>query len=195
VSLSIVAVTFGVVFLAELPDKTMIASILLASRHRPLPVWVGTASAMVVNSAVAVAAGRLLALAPPRVVDAVVAAILAGTAAYLLVGRESTQEREGEEYAGRLRSNRRVALSAFAIVVLAELGDVTQLLTANLAAHYRDPWSVFVGATAALVSVASIGVFTGRRLVRVLPLATIRKAAGAVLGGFAVYAAVKAATG
>jgi putative Ca2+/H+ antiporter (TMEM165/GDT1 family) len=195
VSLSIVAVTFGVVFLAELPDKTMIASILLASRHRPLPVWVGSASAMVVNSAVAVAAGRLLALAPHRVVDAVVAVILAGTAVYLLVGREATQEREGEKYAGRLRSDRRVALSAFAIVVLAELGDVTQLLTANLAAHYRDPWSVFVGATVALVSVTSIGVFTGRRLVRVLPLATIRKAAGAVLGGFAVYAAVKAATG
>jgi len=195
VSLSIVAVTFGVVFLAELPDKTMIASILLASRHRPLPVWVGSASAMVVNSAVAVAAGRLLALAPARVVDAVVAVILAATAVYLLVGREAAQEREGAQYAGRLRSDRRVALSAFAIVVLAELGDVTQLLTANLAAHYRDPWSVFVGATAALVSVTSIGVFTGRRLVRVLPLATIRKAAGAVLGGFAVYAAVKAATG
>ena len=194
-SLSIVAVTFGVVFLAELPDKTMIASILLASRHRPLPVWVGSASAMVVNSAVAVAAGRLLALAPARVVDAVVAVILAATAVYLLVGREAAQEREGAQYAGRLRSDRRVALSAFAIVVLAELGDVTQLLTANLAAHYRDPWSVFVGATAALVSVTSIGVFTGRRLVRVLPLATIRKAAGAVLGGFAVYAAVKAATG
>lgn len=194
-SLSIVAVTFGIVFLAELPDKTMIASILLGSRHRPLPVWVGCAAAMVVNSAVAVAAGRLLALAPPRVVDAVVAAVLAGTALYLVLGGEATQEREGEEYAGRMRTDRRVALSAFVIVVLAELGDVTQLLTANLAAHYRDPWSVFVGATAALVIVTSIGVFTGRTLVRVVPLAAIRKAAGAVLGAFAVYAAVKAATG
>ncbi len=194
-SLQVVAVTFGVVFLAELPDKTMIASILLASRHRALPVWVGTASAMVVNSAVAVAAGRLLALAPPRAVDAVVAAVLAGTAVYLVLGKETTQEREGAQYAGRLRSDHRVALGAFAVVVLAELGDVTQLLTANLAAHYRDPWSVFVGSAAALVVVTSIGVFTGRRLVRVLPLHSIRKAAGVVLGGFALYAAVKAATG
>lgn len=194
-SLSIVAVTFGVVFLAELPDKTMIAAILLGSRHRPVPVWVGCAAAMVVNSAIAVAAGRLLALAPPRVVDAVVAAVLAASAVYLVLAKEATQEREGEEFAKRLRSDRRVALGAFAVVVLAELGDVTQVLTANLAAHYRDPWSVFVGAAAALVIVTSIGVFTGRTLIRVVPLAAIRKAAGAVLGGFAVYAAVKAATG
>jgi putative Ca2+/H+ antiporter (TMEM165/GDT1 family) len=195
VSLSVVAVTFGLIFLAELPDKTMIASILLASRYRTLPVWVGTAAAMVVNSAVAVAAGRLLALAPQRAVDAVVAAVLAGTALYLVLGTESAQERGGQEYAGRLQRDRRVALGAFAVVVLAELGDVTQLLTANLAAHYRDPWSVFAGAAAALVAVTTIGVLTGSTLVGVVPLAAIRKAAGALVGGFAVYEAVKAATG
>ncbi|HTZ08186.1 MAG TPA: TMEM165/GDT1 family protein, partial [Acidimicrobiales bacterium] len=71
-SASVLALTFGLVFVAELPDKTMIASLVLASRHRALPVWVGASSAMVLNTAVAVGAGRLLALLPHRVVEGVV---------------------------------------------------------------------------------------------------------------------------
>ncbi|HLX89926.1 MAG TPA: TMEM165/GDT1 family protein [Acidimicrobiales bacterium] len=194
-SLTVVAVTFGIIFLAELPDKTMIASIVLASRHRPLPVWVGTASAMVVNSAIAVLAGRLLALLPHRAVDVVVAVGFAGGALYLLLVRESTEEAEGEETAERVRSNRRVALSSFGVIVLAEMGDVTQILTANLSAHYRQPWSVFTGSAVALVMVTTIGVVGGRALVRVLPLAVIRKAAGVVLTGFTVYGVVEAVRG
>lgn len=192
-SLVVIAVTFGIIFLAELPDKTMIAAIFLASRHRPLPVWVGAASAMVLNSALAVLAGRLLTLLPHRVVGSVVAALFVAGALYLLLGRETTEEREGEDVAARVHSDRRVALSAFVVIVVAELGDITQILTANLAAHYRQPWSVFVGSTVALVGVTTIGVVSGRALVRVLPLQTIRRAAGVVLAGFAVYAAIEAA--
>lgn len=194
-SLVVVAVTFGLVFVAELPDKTMVASIVLASRYRPWPVWIGTASAMVVNSAVAVAAGRLLTLLPHRAVEAVVAALFAGGAVYLLVTRESAEEHQGEETAAKVTSSHRVALTSFAVVVLAEMGDITQVLTANLAAHYRQPWAVFTGATVALVLVTGIGVLGGRALLRVLPLDAIRKAAGVLLVGFALYAGVKAATG
>ena len=77
---------------------------------------------------------------------------------------------------------------------MAELGDLTQVLTANLAAHYHQPWSVFLGACLALVTVVGIGVVSGRALLRVLPLGVIRKAAGLILAGFAVYSAVAAAT-
>jgi putative Ca2+/H+ antiporter (TMEM165/GDT1 family) len=194
VSLSAVAVTFGLVFVAELPDKTMIASIVMASRYRALAVWVGTTAAMVLNAAVAVALGRLLALAPRRAVDAVVAALLTAGALWLFFGPESSAERSGERYAGRLHSDRRVALASFAVVVAAETGDITQILTANLAAHFRQPVAVFTGAAAALVVVASIGVVAGRSLVRVVPLAVIRKVAGVLLEAFALYSALKAAT-
>jgi putative Ca2+/H+ antiporter (TMEM165/GDT1 family) len=195
VHLSVVAVTFGLIFVAELPDKTMIASVVMAGRYRPLAVWVGAAVAMLVNSAVAVAAGRVLALLPHRVVDAVVAALVAAGALYLLLSKESTQEREGAETADRARRFHRVAAGAFVVIVLAEIGDITQVLTANLAAHYRDPWSVLIGSAAALVLVVSIGVIAGQRIVRVHPLSVIRKTGGVLLGGFAVYSAVKAATG
>jgi len=66
-------------------------------------------------------------------------------------------------------------------------------LTANLAAHYRQPWSVFVGSSAALVTVVGVGVVSGRALLRVLPLEVIRKTAGVILVGFAIYSAVSAA--
>jgi putative Ca2+/H+ antiporter (TMEM165/GDT1 family) len=194
VNLSILAITFGLIFVAELPDKTMIAAIVLSSRYRPLPVWIGAAVAMVVNSAVAVLAGRLLELLPHRWVQAVVAALFAGGALYLLLVNEDVEKHVGEEEADSVRSDRRVALGAFTVIVVAELGDLTQILTANLVARYHSPWSVFVGSSAALVTVMGVGVVGGRVLLRVLPLSTIRKVAGVVLSGFAIFSAVQAAT-
>jgi putative Ca2+/H+ antiporter (TMEM165/GDT1 family) len=192
---SVLAITFGLIFVAELPDKTMIATIVMASRYRPLPVWIGAAAAMIVNSAVAVLAGRLLELLPHRWVEAVVAVLFAGGSVYLIFVNESAEARQGQEEADQVRSGRRVALGAFTVIVVAELGDLTQILTANLVARYHNPLSVFVGSAAALVSVMGLGVIGGRVLLRVLPLSTIRKVAGFILAGFAIFTAVQAATG
>jgi putative Ca2+/H+ antiporter (TMEM165/GDT1 family) len=195
VNLGVVALTFGIIFVAELPDKTMIATIVLSSRHRALPVFVGSGTAMVVNSAVAVGAGRLLELLPHRAVETVVAVLFAAGALYLLLTAEAAAEQEGEQEAGKVMTNRRVALATFGVIIVAELGDLTQILTANLAARYHQPWSVFVGSAVALVAVMGIGVVGGRALLKVLPLRIIRKIAGVVLAGFAVYTAVSVARG
>jgi putative Ca2+/H+ antiporter (TMEM165/GDT1 family) len=192
-SLLVVAVTFGVIFVAELPDKTMIATVVLSSRYRPLPVWAGAAMGMVVNSAVAVGAGRLLELLPHRALEAIVATLFAAGALYLFLTRESSEEHHGETEAAKVRANWHIVLASAAVIVVAELGDLTQILTANLAAHYRQPWSVFVGSSAALVTVVGVGVVSGRALLRVLPLEVIRKTAGVILVGFAIYSAVSAA--
>jgi putative Ca2+/H+ antiporter (TMEM165/GDT1 family) len=79
---------------------------------------------------------------------------------------------------------------AFVVIFVGEFGDLTQILTANLAAKYHQPVAVFVGAFAGLASVAALGAFGGRALLRVLPLAVIRKAGGVLLAGFAVYSLV-----
>lgn len=139
-SLLVVAVTFGVIFVAELPDKTMVATVVLSSRYRPLPVWAGAAMGMVVNSAVAVGAGRLLELLPHRVLEAIVATLFAAGALYLFLTRESSEEHHGETEAAKVRANWHIVLASAAVIVVAELGDLTQILTANLAAHYRQPW-------------------------------------------------------
>jgi len=194
VNVSIILITFGLIFVAELPDKTMIATIVLSSRYRPLPVWIGAALAMVVNAAVAVLAGRLLELFPHRGVGAGWGAPFPGGSLYLLLVREEVETRVGEEKAEKVRSGGRIALGAFTVIVVAELGDLTQILTANLVARYHSPWSVFVGSASALVTVMGVGVIGGRVLLRVLPLATIRRVAGVVLAGFAIFSAVQAAT-
>ena len=193
-SLSVAAVCFGIIFVAELPDKTMIATIVLASRYPPLPVWIGAALAMVFNTTVAVVAGRLLELLPHRVVEGVVAGLFAAGAIYLLLTGEAEEQDAGAREAARLQSDRRVVLGAFSVIVVAELGDLTQILTANLTARYHDPWAVFAGSATALVAVVGVGVVGGRALLRVLPLTTIRRVAGLILAGFAVYSVVSAAT-
>jgi putative Ca2+/H+ antiporter (TMEM165/GDT1 family) len=181
---------FALIFVAELPDKTMIATLILGSRYRPVLVWIGATAAFAVHVTLAVLAGRLLALLPHRWVEGVTALLFAGGAAYLLLVSEDEEEVEGAAEAEEAPAGLRPIATAFVVILVGEFGDLTQILTANLAAKYHQPVSVFIGAFAALASVAAIGSFGGRALLRVLPLAIIRKAGGVLLAGFAVYTLV-----
>ena len=188
--LGVVLGVFALIFVAELPDKTMIATLIMGSRSRPLLVWIGVTAAFGVHAAIAVLAGGLLALLPHAWVEGVTALLFAGGAAYLLLVSEEEEEEEGEEEADDAPQGLRPIATAFVVIFIGEFGDLTQILTANLAAKYHDPLSVFIGAFAALAAVGALGAFGGRALLRVLPLAVIRKAGGVLLAGFAVYTLV-----
>jgi len=194
VNLGVAAAVFPVLFLGELPDKTMFASLVLAARGRPGAVWVGAAAAFAVHVAIAVALGGLLALAPRRVVDAVAAAMFLGGAVYAFRTTPAEEAAVAGQEVARAPRWRHSALTAFGVIFLAEWGDLTQVLTANLAARYRDPLSVAVGALAALWLVAGIAVAGGRLLTR-LPLGLVRRVTAAVLLALAAIAALDAATG
>ncbi len=181
---------FALVFLAELPDKTMIATLIMGGRYRPVLVWIGATGAFAVHAAIAVAAGRLLALLPHAWVEGVTACLFAGGAVYLLVVPEKEQERAGEQQADAAPRGLRPIATAFLVIFVGEFGDLTQILTANLAARYHQPASVFVGALAALATVAALGAFGGRALLRVVPLQLVRRIGGVLLAGFAVYSIV-----
>lgn len=154
--LAVAVTTFALVIPAELPDKTFVSCLVLSSRHRPLPVWVGACSALVLQSAVAVVAGGLISLLPKLAVRSLVAALFLGGAVYLLVTTEHAEQERAEQLASgeersladRRSSFWRVTAITFGVVALAEFGDITQVLIANLAAHYRDRAAVFAGATA-----------------------------------------------
>jgi putative Ca2+/H+ antiporter (TMEM165/GDT1 family) len=165
---------FGVIFVAELPDKTALAALALATRHRPVPVLLGAASALTIQSAVAVGAGQLVSLLPPRPVH-IVAGLLFLVSAVLMWRRREEDEEVGDRDApGFWRSTWLV----FGIVFIAEWGDLTQLATAALAARYHAPVIVFAGATLALWAVAAIAVFVGHRAGKLLdPRRTARIAA------------------
>jgi Ca2+/H+ antiporter, TMEM165/GDT1 family len=190
VQLSVVLTVFAIIFVAELPDKTMIATLIMGSRYRPVLVWLGATLAFGVHAALAVAVGRLLELLPHRWVEAVTALLFAAGAAYLLMVPEKEAEKEGEAEADTARKGLRTATLAFVVIFIGEFGDLTQILTANLAAKYHQPVAVLVGAFAALAGVAAVGAFGGKALLRVLPLAVIRKAGGVMLAGFAIYSLV-----
>ena len=178
---------FALIFVAELPDKTMIAMLVLGSRSRPALVWAGSTVAFAVHVTVAVLVGHALALLPRTWVLGVSAALFGAGAVYLLLVPERTEEERGEREAQRARSAINVAGGAFVVILVGEFGDLTQLLTANLAARSHDPLSVGVGAFVALAAVAAVAAFGGRAMLRVLPLAVIRRAGGVILLGFAAY--------
>lgn len=192
-SLAIAATVFAVIFLSELPDKTALASLILGSRYRPLYVFAGVAAAFAVHVGLAIAAGSLLSLLPHRPLEIIVAVLFALGAVLLLRGRREEGGDEHVELHGREPSFWRVAWTSFAVILVAEFGDLTQIATASLAARYHDPLSVGIGAVLALWTVAALAIAGGRSLLKVIPLTWITRIAAAimlVLAGVSLAAAV-----
>ncbi|HWF42241.1 MAG TPA: TMEM165/GDT1 family protein [Acidothermaceae bacterium] len=199
-SLAVAAIAFGVVFLAELPDKSMIASLVLGTRFRPLYVWVGAAAAFAVHVVIAVAAGGVLALLPHRLVEGIVAVLFLAGAATLLFGSESNEEEAGLDEGGNVvdipvPTLRRVASVSFVVIFVGEWGDITQIATANLAAKYHDPIGVGIGALLGLWTVVAIGVVAGSKLVERVPLVLVRRITGLILAALGVVSTIAAIRG
>ncbi len=192
-NLAVIATVFPVIFLGELPDKTMFASLLLAAKGRPLAVWGGASAAFAVHVVIAVAIGGAISLVPHRYVDGLAALLFLAGAVLALRDTEEKEEGEAEEVLSKV-SGRRYAAAAFGVIFLAEWGDLTQVLTATMAARYHSPLSVGAGAFAALVLVAALAVAAGKQLSRV-PVKLVRRITAAVLVILAVVAGVAAVTG
>jgi Ca2+/H+ antiporter, TMEM165/GDT1 family len=191
-----VAATFGTIFVAELPDKTMLATIVLSARFkRPVAVWIGAALALTAQMVIAVVAGRLLDLLPDRPVKAAVAILFATGAVVLWRSSDELVDEadlaEDPAVVARRLPAWRVSATVLGVVFLAEWGDLTQLATASLAS-IGEALSVFAGATAAMVTAAAIGVIAGQSLLRVLPERLLRKIAAVIFAFLAVLAAVAA---
>ncbi|MFC1410024.1 TMEM165/GDT1 family protein [Streptacidiphilus sp. N1-12] len=193
-SITVAAITFGIIFLAELPDKTALASLVLGTRYRASYVFTGIAAAFAVQAALAIAAGSLLALLPHRWVEAVVGLLFLGGAAMLLLQKDEEEE-EGAVKTPKSTGFWRVAGTGFVMVLIAEFGDLTQIATANLAAKYSDPLSVFLGSWLALCAVAGIAIVGGQKLMKHVPLRVITKVAAAVMAVMAVVSLFGAIAG
>jgi Ca2+/H+ antiporter, TMEM165/GDT1 family len=195
--LAVIGIALVVTFLAELPDKTMFASLILGTRYRPLWVWLGAAAAFTVHMIIAVTAGQLLALLPHRIVDGIVGGLFVAGAAYLWISSFRPQPHEGEE-AARMGAPPptfwRVSGAAFVVIFLAEWGDITQLATANLAARY-NPVLVFIGATLGLWAAAAVAVNIGAKSLTVIPLAWVVRITGTILLALGIYSAIAAIRG
>jgi putative Ca2+/H+ antiporter (TMEM165/GDT1 family) len=196
-SLAVLATVFGLVFIAELPDKTAIASLVLGAKYRASWVFTGVAAAFLLHVILAVLAGSLIALLPHRLVEAIVSALFL-VGAVMLWFRGAEDEHDDVAVADQIGANAgfaRVATVSFAVIFLAEFGDLTQILTANLAARYHAPLTVGIGATLGLWAVALFAILAGKTLLKVVPVTLIVRVAAAIMLGLAAYSLVNAVRG
>jgi putative Ca2+/H+ antiporter (TMEM165/GDT1 family) len=193
-SFTAAAATFLAVLPAELPDKTILACLILSSRYRPSYVFSGAALAFLAQVILGVAAGGALGLLPHHVIEACAAGAFA-LGAVLLWRQKEEPEEDTDEDSGRDGARSGfwpVFGTAFAVVFLAEFGDLTQFMTVSLAARFHDPLSVGVGATLALWVAAAVAVTVGWRVLKLIPMRWLTRSAAVVmlaLAGTSAYAA------
>ncbi len=183
--------TFGIIFLAELPDKTFFATLLLAARLSPFPVFLGACGAFAIQCVIAVAAGSAIGLLPARLVRVLAGSAFVIMAVLLWIKREDAEERGPEDGAGRRFG--RAAAAAFAVVFVAEWGDLTQIASAALAAKYREPGTILASATLALWAAAGLAVAAGHRVKGRFHPAALQKFAAAVFLAVGLFVLVRAA--
>jgi putative Ca2+/H+ antiporter (TMEM165/GDT1 family) len=178
--LAVIALTFGAIFVVELPDKTFIATLVLSTKFRPLLVWIGVGLAFAVQTLVGVALGKVAGLLPDTLVHVATAAMFLVGAAILLRTAGSADEDEVEsesEYAAKVSNTTTgvatAVMTSFLVLFAAEWGDLSQLLTLSLVAKYDDPVSVFIGAWGALLTVSGLAVIVGRVLLNHVRLSVL----------------------
>ena len=186
-----VAIVFGTVFVAELPDNSGLASLVLGTRYRAGGVIAGAFAAFAVHVVLAVTCGSLLSLLPHRIVQIAVAVVFLVGAVLLLRADDDDDDDEI-----RLKADATgfwaVAATSFVVILLAELGDLSDIVIANLAARYHDPVAVGIGSVLALWAVVVLAIVGGRGLQRILPLKWITRLAALLMVVMAVFTLVEA---
>jgi len=187
--LLIVGIVFGTIFAAELPDNSGLASFVLGTRYRPGWVLAGAAAAFAVHVVLAVAFGSLLGLLPHRIVQFAVAAVF-------LIGAVLVLRADGDDDEALRKANAAgfwaVATTSFAVILLAELGDLSDIMIANLAARYHNPVSVGIGSVLALWAVTALALTGGQKLSQILPVRWITRLAALVMVVMAGFTLVEA---
>lgn len=193
-------VAFVAIVPVELPDKTFVATLVLSTRYRPVPVYIGVLAAFGVQCLIAVLAGTLISQLPRQPVEFVAAALFAIGAVVLIRGArqgDTTEEQAQEEYAGKLTHPRpgwRAAGASFLVLFTAEWGDLSQLLTAGLVASGRPAVPVFLGSWLGLAVVSGLAILLGRWLLKRVKLSLVRYVAAAVCSVLAVITLIEAFT-
>ncbi|WP_432973067.1 TMEM165/GDT1 family protein [Dactylosporangium sp. CA-233914] len=180
--LAAVAISFGVIFVAELGDKSQLMALTFATRFRTVPVLIGITVATAIVHLVSVAVGYGLGAALPTGWISLVAAIaFFGFGAWTLRGDTLTDEERGKAE----RTTRSAILAVGVSFFLAELGDKTMLATITLATQHG--WlGTWIGSTVGMVAADALAIVIGRQLGRHLPEKAIKYGAAAL---FAIFGA------
>jgi len=184
--LSSIGTTIGLVFLAEIGDKSQLVCMTLAARYRHWPVFLGAAAAFLVLNTLAVVFGASVAhWIPDRIVAGIVSIM------FIIFGIKSLttkDEEESEDIAGKLAHS--IFISTFTMLFIAEMGDKTQIAVAGLSSTL-DPIAVWVGASLALLFTSAMGVWLGTKFLKQLPLQKMHQLSGIFFLAIAAFALTK----
>jgi putative Ca2+/H+ antiporter (TMEM165/GDT1 family) len=159
-------VSFAVIFVAEMGDKSQLMALTFATRYRAGPILIGIAIATASVHAVSVLVGAVLAVSlPTDVINIVAGLAFLGFAAWTVRG-----DRLSDDEAAKVerQSNRSAIAAASGAFFLAELGDKTMLATITLAST-NNPWWVWLGSTVGMVAADALAILVGRLLGARLP--------------------------
>jgi putative Ca2+/H+ antiporter (TMEM165/GDT1 family) len=171
--------TFALIFLAELPDKTAVAIVILASRLHPFAVFAGVSLAFVIQNLVAVLFGSLFGFLPPHIIH-MGSGILFLVFAFLMWFKREEKEKES-----RLQTKGdfwKIAWTSFVVIFIAEWGDLTQLASATLVAKTHQPLTIFTASTLALWSTTALAIAVGHHAKKAINPALLQKIAAAAFG-------------
>jgi putative Ca2+/H+ antiporter (TMEM165/GDT1 family) len=182
----VVLTTFGLIFVAELGDKTQLAVLTQTCKYRrPWAVFLGASLALTAVTALGAIGGQVLGRIIPAsflqgaaaLAFVVMGALIAREAAHA-AGGEPAEEAACDDPDDLREKSPVVPLSAqdwkafgstFGLLFVAEMGDKTQLAVLSLAGKCSNPWPVFVGGGLALAVVTACGVVGGQGLSRIIP--------------------------
>ncbi len=183
--------TFGILFIAEMGDKTQIATMILAHRYRMWPVLMGAWSAFLILNLLAVIVGKSLLLFIPQSII-----LICGGSLFILFAYFSWRDAKQNDEEEEITTNTTNAFFAsFTMIFIAELGDKTQLAMIAMAAGTGELVSVLIGGTLALWTVALLGATLGRTLLTRVPKQRVHQTAAALFLIFGVFAIVRAING
>ena len=162
--------SFGVIFVAELGDKSQLMALAFAARYKAWPVLLGISIATAFTHAISVGIGAALGANLPTDTIAIVAGV-----AFLLFAAWTWRgdSLDDDEVESADRSNRNAVVAASVAFFLAELGDKTMLATITLASK-EGILGTWIGSTLGMVAADALAIIVGQQLGRRLPERAIR---------------------
>jgi putative Ca2+/H+ antiporter (TMEM165/GDT1 family) len=182
------ALSFGVIFVAELGDKSQLMAMSLAGRYKPWPILAGITVATAAVHAVSVLIGAVAGQSLPTDWITLIAGIaFVGFAAWTLRGDELNEKDE----AAVSRARRSAFVTAMIVFFVAELGDKTMLATITLATK-EGLFGTWLGSTLGMVAADALAIGVGALLGRNLPERVVRIGASVLFLIFGVLLMVEA---
>jgi Ca2+/H+ antiporter, TMEM165/GDT1 family len=183
--------SFGIIFVAELGDKSQLMALAFAARYRAAPILIGITIATAVVHAVSVIVGAVVGVAlPTRLIS-----LVAGLAFFAFAAWTVRGDTLGEDEVAKADRSTRSAIAAAAVAFfLAELGDKTMLATITLATT-EGVLGTWIGSTLGMVAADALAIVVGQQLGARLPERTIKVGAAASFVVFGLILVADAAQG